>query len=61
MSFGHERLDASRAAIEYGSLREEPAEYAAGGIDTDTDTDPEGKQPGGEVPHEASLGRDVPK
>ena len=55
MSFGHERLDVYRAAVEYVSVREESAEHAAGGVDTDTDTDsdPEGRQAGGEMPNEA--------
>ena len=39
MSFGHERLDVYRVAVE--SLREERSEHAAGGIDPDTDSDPE--------------------
>ena len=47
MSFGHERLDVCRAAIEY-VVAEEPADYAKAGIDseTDADSDPVGTQGG---------------
>jgi hypothetical protein len=48
MSFGHERLDVYRATIEQAGrmVREASTEYAAGGIDTDddSDTDPEKAQ-----------------
>ena len=53
MSFGHERLDVYRAAIEYvgWGVAEEPADYAKAGIDSDTeaDSDPVGTQ-GGNAP-----------
>ena len=42
MSFGHEKFDVYRAAIEYvGWACRYPDEYGAGRNDTDSDTDPD--------------------
>jgi hypothetical protein len=53
MSSGHERLDVYRAAIELGrrgyTVAEEAVGFAGAGIDSDTDSDPEGA---------AGIGRD---
>ena len=48
MAFGHEKLDVTRAAIEYvgwavrfRAVHEETEEYRTSQIDPDTDTDPD--------------------
>ena len=47
MSFGHEKLDVYRAAIEYvGWGSRYPDEYGAGRNDTDTDPDSDGNREG---------------
>ena len=58
MSFGHEKLDVYRAAIEYlGWAYRYPDEYGAGRNDTDTDPDADGNGAGNQDALDRGRGR----